>query len=663
MRIILNTFDMKGDMMKAKTAEKVEQRVKSGVSLFSDYDIYLFKQGNHFRLFEKLGAHPMTVEGVNGTYFAVWAPNAKRVSVVGDFNYWNTQTHPLFSRWDSSGIWEGFLPGIGLGALYKFNIESNVNGYKANRGDPFALYWEEPPKTSPIVWNLDYEWHDSEWMKNRKKNNALNAPISIYELHIGSWRRKLEDENRWLTYRELGPELADYIKKEGFTHVEFLPVMEHPFYGSWGYQTTGYFAPTSRYGSPQDFMCLVDYLHQQGIGIILDWVPSHFPGDEHGLAYFDGTCVYEHADPKKGFHPDWKSFIFNYGRNEVQAFLLSSAIFWLEKYHADGLRVDAVASMLYLDYSRNEGEWIPNCFGGRENLEAIAFLKRFNEEVYKAFPDVQTIAEESTAWPMVSRPTYVGGLGFGMKWNMGWMHDVTTYMSKNPVYRKYHHGELTFSMLYAFTENYVLPLSHDEVVHGKGSLVNKMPGDDWQRLANLRLILAYEFTHPGKKLLFMGGEFAQWDEWSHDHSLQWHLTEWERHNGIQKLVSDLNTIYKNIPCLHEYDFDPKGFEWIDCNDWENSTLTFIRKGTNPSDIVLVACNFTPVPRQAYRVGVPLAGYWEEILNSDASVYGGSGIGNAGGVSSEEVPWHGKKQSILVIIPPLAVVVFKSRQNQ
>lgn len=649
--------------MKAKTAEKVEQRVKSGVSLFSDYDIYLFKQGNHFRLFEKLGAHPMTVEGVNGTYFAVWAPNAKRVSVVGDFNYWNTQTHPLFSRWDSSGIWEGFLPGIGLGALYKFNIESNVNGYKANRGDPFALYWEEPPKTSPIVWNLDYEWHDSEWMKNRKKNNALNAPISIYELHIGSWRRKLEDENRWLTYRELGPELADYIKKEGFTHVEFLPVMEHPFYGSWGYQTTGYFAPTSRYGSPQDFMCLVDYLHQQGIGIILDWVPSHFPGDEHGLAYFDGTCVYEHADPKKGFHPDWKSFIFNYGRNEVQAFLLSSAIFWLEKYHADGLRVDAVASMLYLDYSRNEGEWIPNCFGGRENLEAIAFLKRFNEEVYKAFPDVQTIAEESTAWPMVSRPTYVGGLGFGMKWNMGWMHDVTTYMSKNPVYRKYHHGELTFSMLYAFTENYVLPLSHDEVVHGKGSLVNKMPGDDWQRLANLRLILAYEFTHPGKKLLFMGGEFAQWDEWSHDHSLQWHLTEWERHNGIQKLVSDLNTIYKNIPCLHEYDFDPKGFEWIDCNDWENSTLTFIRKGTNPSDIVLVACNFTPVPRQAYRVGVPLAGYWEEILNSDASVYGGSGIGNAGGVSSEEVPWHGKKQSILVIIPPLAVVVFKSRQNQ
>ncbi len=649
--------------MKAKTAEKVEQRVKSGVSLFTDYDIYLFKQGNHFRLFEKLGAHPMTVEGVSGTYFAVWAPNAKKVSVVGDFNYWNTQTHPLFARWDSSGIFEGFIPGIGVGALYKFNIESNVNGYKANRGDPFAVYWEEPPKTSPIVWNLDYEWHDEAWMKNRKKNNSLSSPISIYELHIGSWRRKIEENNRWLTYRELGPELANYIKKEGFTHVEFLPVMEHPFYGSWGYQTTGYFAPTSRYGSPQDFMCLIDYLHQQGIGVILDWVPSHFPGDEHGLAFYDGTCVYEHADPKKGFHPDWKSFIFNYGRNEVQAFLMSSAIFWLEKYHADGLRVDAVASMLYLDYSRNEGEWIPNCFGGRENLEAIAFLKRFNEEVYKAFPDVQTIAEESTAWPMVSRPTYVGGLGFGMKWNMGWMHDVTTYMSKDPVYRKYHHGELTFSMLYAFTENYVLPLSHDEVVHGKGSLVNKMPGDDWQRLANLRLLLTYEFMHPGKKLLFMGGEFAQWDEWSHDHSLQWHLTQWERHNGIQKLVADLNNIYRNTPSLHEFDFDPKGFEWIDCNDWENSILTFIRKGNDPNDITLIGCNFTPVPRLAYRVGVPLPGYWEEILNSDAIEYGGSGSGNAGGTSSEAVSWHGKKNSILITLPPLAAVVFKFRSGQ
>lgn len=649
--------------MKAKTAEKTEQRVRSDVSLFSDYDIYLFKQGNHFRLFEKLGAHPMTVEGVNGTYFAVWAPNAKKVSVVGDFNYWNTQTHQLNARWDASGIWEGFIPGIGLGSLYKFNIESNVNGYKANRGDPFALFWEEPPKTSPVVWNLDYQWNDTDWMKKRKKKNALNAPISIYELHIGSWKRKSEDADRWLSYRELAPELAEYIKKEGFTHVEFLPVMEHPFYGSWGYQTTGYFAPTSRYGTPQDFMYLVDYLHQQDIGVILDWVPSHFPGDEHGLAFFDGTCMFEHADPKKGFHPDWKSFIFNYGRNEVQAFLMSSAIFWLEKYHADGLRVDAVASMLYLDYSRNEGEWIPNCFGGRENLEAIAFLKRFNEEIYKQFPDVQTIAEESTAWPMVSRPTYVGGLGFGMKWNMGWMHDVTSYMSKDPVYRKYHHGELTFSMLYAFTENYVLPLSHDEVVHGKNSLVNKMPGDDWQRLANLRLILSYEFMHPGKKLLFMGGEMAQWAEWSHDHSLDWHLTQWERHSGIQKMVSDLNSIYRSIPALHELDFDPKGFEWIDCNDWENSTLAFLRKGTTSKDIVLIACNFTPIPRLDHRVGVPLSGFWEEILNTDANDYGGSGIGNAGGVNSEQVSWHGKNQSILIKLPPLASVVFRYKSNQ
>jgi len=433
--------------MKAKTAEKPEQRVRGGISLFTDYDVYLFKEGNHFRLFEKLGAHPMTFEGTEGTYFAVWAPNAKLVSVVGDFNYWNPKSHQLFVRWDSSGIWEGFISGIGVGDLYKFHIESNVNTYQANKGDPFALYWEEPPRTSPIIWNLDYEWNDSEWMKNRKKNNSLTSPISIYEMHIGSWKRKDDEEKSPLTYRELAPELAEYILKEGFTHVEFLPVMEHPFYGSWGYQTTGYFAPTSRYGTPQDFMYLIDYLHQQGIGVILDWVPSHFPGDEHGLAYFDGTCVFEHADPKKGFHPDWKSYIFNYGRHEVVAFLMSSAIFWLEKYHADGLRVDAVASMLYLDYSRKEGEWIPNCYGGRENLEAIAFLKRFNEEVYKAHPDVQTFAEESTAWPMVSRPTYVGGLGFGMKWNMGWMHDTLAFMQKDPIFRKYHHGELTFSML------------------------------------------------------------------------------------------------------------------------------------------------------------------------------------------------------------------------
>lgn len=650
--------------MKSKTAvEKNENKVTNNVSLFSDFDIYLFKEGNHLKLYEKLGAHQMTVEGVEGCYFAVWAPNAQTVSIVGDFNHWNPKMHPLFARSDNSGIWEGFLSGIEQGTLYKFHVESSVNGYKANRGDPFALYWEVPPQTSPIVWNLDYTWHDEEWMKERKKVNELTSPISIYEIHLGSWKRKDDEKKSFLTYREMAPEIVDYVKKTGFTHVEFLPVMEHPFYGSWGYQTTGYFAPTSRHGTPQDFMYLIEYLHQNGIAVILDWVPSHFPGDEHGLAYFDGTCIYEHADPRKGFHPDWKSYIFNYGRHEVQAFLMSSALFWLDKYHIDGLRVDAVASMLYLDYSRKEGEWIPNKFGGRENLEAIDFLKKFNQEVYKAFPDVQTIAEESTAWPMVSRPTYVGGLGFGMKWNMGWMHDSLDYLSKDPVYRKYHHGELTFSMLYAFTENYVLPLSHDEVVHGKKSLVNKMPGDDWQRLANLRLLLSYQFMHPGKKLLFMGGEIAQWSEWSHDNSLEWPLVKWERHSGIQLLVSDLNRIYRTIPALHELDFDPKGFEWMDCNDWENSILTFIRKGNDPEEVVLIGCNFTPVPREKYRIGVPIEGFWQEVLNSDAKEYGGSGIGNAGGLVTEPVLWHNKKQSLLVKLPPLSLVVFKFRKTE
>ncbi|MBN1307880.1 MAG: 1,4-alpha-glucan branching protein GlgB [Chitinispirillaceae bacterium] len=629
----------------------------AGVSLLTDYDIYLFREGNHFHLYDKLGAHPMTVEGTDGTLFAVWAPNAKNVSVVGDFNEWDSSKNPLAARRDDSGIWEGFIAGACEGMYYKYHLESNVNGYAADRGDPFAFYWEVAPKTAPIVWKLDYGWGDAEWMKRRGERNRLTAPISVYEVHSGSWRR---EGGEFLTYRELAPELAQYVKVMGFTHVEFLPVMEHPFYGSWGYQTTGYFAPTSRFGSPQDFMYLVDCLHQNGIGVILDWVPSHFPGDEHGLAYFDGTCIYEHADPKKGFHPDWKSFIFNYGRHEVQAFLLSSALFWLDKYHADGIRVDAVASMLYLDYSRSEGEWIPNCFGGRENLEAIAFLKRFNEEVYREFPDVQTIAEESTAWPMVSRPTYVGGLGFGMKWNMGWMHDTLTYMEKDPVYRKYHHHELTFSMLYAFSENYVLPLSHDEVVHGKGSLVNKMPGDDWQRLANLRLLVSYQFFHPGKKLLFMGGEFAQWCEWSHERSLDWHLTQWDRHSGIQLLVTDLNRLYKSIPALHELDFEPTGFEWIDCNDWEHSILTFVRKGKAANEMVLVGCNFTPVPRNAYHVGVPLPGYWKEICNTDAVEYGGSGIGNGGGIATVDRPRHGREQSALMTIPPLGAVAFHYR---
>ncbi|MFP4163413.1 MAG: 1,4-alpha-glucan branching protein GlgB [Chitinispirillaceae bacterium] len=648
--------------MKPLTTRKVE-KVQSGVTLLTDYDIYLFREGNHFRLFEKLGAHVMTVDKVKGTYFAVWAPNAKTVSMVGDFNSWDPESHPLNARWDNSGIWEGFIPGLEEGTLYKFHIDSNTGAYTANRGDPFATYWETPPATSPVVWDLDYEWKDSKWMETRKTKNSLNAPISIYEIHLGSWKRKSSKEDDWFSYRELAPELTKYIKKMGFTHVEFLPVMEHPFGGSWGYQTTGYFAPTSRFGTPQDFMYLVDYLHQNDIGVILDWVPSHFPGDEHGLVYYDGTNLYEHADPKKGFHPDWKSYIFNYGRNEVQAFLLSSAIFWLEKYHVDGIRVDAVASMLYLDYSRKEGEWIPNHFGGRENLEAISFLKRMNEEIYKEFPDVQTIAEESTAWPMVSRPNYVGGLGFGMKWNMGWMHDTLLYMSKDPIYRKYHHSELTFSMLYAFTENYVLPLSHDEVVHGKNSLVNKMPGDDWQKLANLRLLLSYQFNHPGKKLLFMGGEFAQWVEWKHEQGLDWELTQWERHSGIQKMVSDLNRIYSQNSALHYYDFDPKGFEWIDCNDWEQSILGFVRKGPDDNDRVLVLLNFTPSPRHDYRIGVPLAGFWEEIFNSDAPEYGGSGVGNAGGVATVDEPWHNQDQSIQVSFPPLGALLFRLRKEK
>ena len=494
----------------------------------------------------------MTFNGQSGTYFAVWAPDARKVSVIGDFNGWNRTSHPLQPR-GQSGIWEGFVPGVGKGALYKYHIKSRYRGYKVDKADPFGFYHETPPKTASIVWDIGYNWGDKEWLEKRHGHNALDAPMAIYEVHLGSWRRVPEEDNRPLTYRELAPQLAEYVKQMGFTHVEFLPVMEHPFFGSWGYQTTGYFAPTSRYGTPQDFMFLIDYLHQHDIGVILDWVPSHFPTDEHGLGFFDGTHLYEHAYPQKGFHPDWSSYIFNYGRNEVQSFLLSSALFWLDKYHVDGLRVDAVASMLYLDYSRKNGEWMPNKYGGRENLEAIAFLRRFNEEVYKNYPDVQTIAEESTAWPMVSRPTYVGGLGFGMKWDMGWMHDTLEYITKDPIYRKYHHNELTFRMLYAFTENFVLPLSHDEVVHGKGSLLGKMPGDDWQKFANLRLLLGYMYAQPGKKLLFMGAELGQWQEWHHDESLDWHLLEYQRHAGIKKWVEDLNRLYRSEPALYELD--------------------------------------------------------------------------------------------------------------
>ncbi|HEC68042.1 MAG TPA: 1,4-alpha-glucan branching protein GlgB [Candidatus Desulfofervidus auxilii] len=628
------------------------------VSLFTDYDIYLFKQGNHFRLHEKLGAHLMTVNDIQGAFFGVWAPNAASVSVIGDFNGWNTETHPLRMREDGSGIWEGFIPHIKQGAFYKYHIVSKYNHYEVDKGDPYAFYWEVSPKTASIVWDLSYEWRDSAWMTNRYKSNNLQSPFSIYEVHLGSWRRVPEENNRFLTYREMADYLVKYVKDMGFTHVEFMPLMEHPFYGSWGYQTLGYFAPSSRYGTPQDFMYLIDCLHQHGIGVILDWVPSHFPNDEYGLAYFDGTYLYEHAEPKKRFHPEWNSYIFNHGRYEVRAFLISSALFWLEKYHIDGLRVDAVASMLYLDYGRKEGEWVPNEYGGRENLDAICFLQKFNEIVYKNHPDIQTIAEESTAWPMVTRPTYVGGLGFGMKWNMGWMHDTLEYFSKEPIYRKYHHNQLTFSIWYAFSENFLLPLSHDEVVHGKGSLLSKMAGDDWQKFANLRLLFGYMYTHPGKKLLFMGGEFGQWQEWYHEESLHWHLLEYPHHQGIQKWIRDLNHFYRNEPALYELDFQPEGFEWIDFSNWEESIIIFVRRDKSTKDIILVVCNFTPVPRYNYRVGVPEGGFWKEALNSDAQVYGGSGHGNLGGAEAAPIPWHGKNYSLSLTLPPLGVLIFK-----
>ncbi len=625
-------------------------------SLLSADDLYLFNEGSHLRLYEHLGAHTIVVGDVPGTYFAVWAPNAERVAVIGDFNGWDPTRHLLRPR-EQSGIWEGFIPGVGHGALYKYHIVSRYHGYEVDKTDPFAFFTEVPPKTASIVWDLDYTWGDQEWMATRGARNAADAPIAIYEVHLGSWMRVPEEGNRSLSYRELAPRLTDYVTRMGFTHVEFLPVMEHPFFGSWGYQITGYFAPSSRYGTPQDFMFLVDYLHQHGIGVILDWVPSHFPTDDFGLAFFDGTHLYEHADPRKGFHPDWNSYIFNYGRNEVRSFLLSNALFWLDRYHADGLRVDAVASMLYLDYSRKPGEWIPNEHGGRENLEAISLLRRLNEEVYRHYPDVQTIAEESTAWPMVSRPTYVGGLGFGMKWDMGWMHDTLSYMARDPIHRRYHHHELTFRMIYAFTENFVLPLSHDEVTHGKGSLLGKMPGDDWQKFANLRLLLTYMWAQPGKKLLFMGGEFGQWQEWNHDGSVQWDLLQYAPHQGIQRLVEDLNRLYRELPALHERDFDPEGFAWIEANDAEQSVVTFLRRGRAEGSEIVAAFNFTPVPRHNYIIGVPRFGRWREILNSDATVYGGSGQGNLGGVTANPVPSHGYTQSITITIPPLGAVLF------
>jgi 1,4-alpha-glucan branching enzyme len=625
-------------------------------SPISDEDVYLFNEGSHFRLFEKLGAHPLTHNGKPGVYFAVWAPNAERVSVIGDFNGWDGTQHPLRSR-NESGIWEGFLNGIGEGLHYKFRIETKYHGYVVDKADPFAFYSQAAPGTASIIWNIDYSWNDREWMNRRHERHWLQSPVSIYEVHLGSWQRTPGEDSRPLTYRELGPRLADHVDRMGFTHVELLPIMEHPFYGSWGYQVTGFFSPTSRYGTPQDFMYFVDYLHQKGIGVILDWVPSHFPTDQHGLGFFDGTHLFEHADPQKGLHPDWNTSIFNYGRNEVRSFLISNGLFWLDKYHIDGLRVDAVASMLYLNYSRNEGEWIPNQYGGNENLEAMDFIRRLNQEAYQLHPDIQTIAEESTAWPMTTKPPYVGGLGFGFKWDMGWMHDALKYIRQDPIHRKYHHNELTFRSLYAFSENFILPLSHDEVVHGKGSLLSKMPGDDWQKFANLRLLLGYMYAQPGKKLLFMGSEIGQWREWDHNRSLDWHLLQYDSHEGLLRWVADINRTYRSEAALH-LDTDPAGYEWINGDDPDNSVLSFLRKGSRTGEILLIVCNFTPVPRVHYRVGVPHGGYWKEILNSDGKEYWGSGMGNSGGVQADSISFHGQAGSLSLTLPPLAINFFK-----
>jgi len=622
----------------------------------TDFDLYLFGEGTYQRAYEKLGAHFAQPSGVRGVQFAVWAPNARRVSVVGDFNDWNPTANAMNST--SAGIWETFVPGVRQNGLYKYHIVSNNQGYTVDKADPYGFATEIRPHTASRVWDLaSYSWNDELWMSSRAVN-PLDRGISIYEVHLGSWRRKPEEGNRWLTYREIAPLLADYVHDCGFTHVEFLPITEHPFDGSWGYQTIGYFAPTSRFGTPADFMYLVDFLHQRGIGVILDWVPAHFPKDEAGLGYFDGTHLYEHADPRQGEHPDWNTFVFNYGRSEVQSFLISNALFWFDKYHIDGLRVDAVASMLYLDYGRREGDWIPNRYGGKENIEAIHFLRTVNEQVYAAFPDVLMIAEESTAWPQVSKPTYVGGLGFGFKWNMGWMHDVLSYMSTDPVFRSYHHNEITFSLMYAFSENFILPFSHDEVVYGKGSMLRKMPGDEWQKFANLRLLYGFMFSHPGKKLLFMGSEFGQWSEWNHDASLNWQLIETPLHGGLKRWVRDLNTFYRGQPSLHEGDATAAGFEWVDCKDHQRSILSFIRRAHNCDDISLVVCNFTPVPRQNYRIGVPWGGFWKEALNSDAPMYGGSGQGNFGGLQAAPLPIHGRPFSLNMTLPPLGIVVFR-----
>jgi 1,4-alpha-glucan branching enzyme len=626
--------------------------------LMTDYDVYLFREGKHSRLYEKLGAHEMDLDGVRGTHFAVWAPSARRVSVIGDFNGWRAGSHPLSVRDDGSGIWEGFIPGLGEGALYKYHVTSRYNGYSADKGDPFAFLWEAPPRTASVVHAPSHDWGDEGWVSERKRLNSLSSPFTIYECHLGSWRRAPGDGNRPLTYAETALYLPDYLRDMGYTHVEFLPVMEHPFYGSWGYQIAGFFAPSSRLGKPGEFMALVDGVHRAGAGVILDWVPSHFPTDEYALGYFDGTHLYEYDDPRKGFNRDWGSYVFDFGRGEVRSFLTSSATFWLEKFHVDGLRLDAVSSMLYLDYSRGPGEWVPNVYGGRENLEAVSFIRSLNETVYSNFPDRQMMAEESTAWPMVSRPTTAGGLGFGMKWNMGWMHDTLAYFSRDPVHRKFHHSDLTFSIWYAFTENFVLPLSHDEVVHGKGSLLARMPGDTWQKFANLRLLLGYMYGHPGKKLLFMGDDLGQWDEWNHEKSIDWHLLDNEMNAGVHRWVRDLNRVCREERALHELDFEPGGFEWIDFGDADNSVISFIRKDRAGLEPVVVVCNNTPVPRLEYPVGVPSPGDWTELLNSDAKEYGGSGVGNMGSVAAKRAPYQGRPCSLTLALPPLGSVFIK-----
>ena len=628
-------------------------------SRFTDFDISLFKAGKHYKLYEKFGAHVVEYKGVTGTYFSVWAPNAQYISVIGNFNGWNRGSHPLYVRWDGSGIWEGFIPDVGDGETYKYYIKSST-GADLEKSDPFALRWEVAPHTASIVADTYYEWNDKEWMSTRHAHNGLNRPYSVYEMHFGSWARNVESPDEFLTYTQMAGKLVPYLKEMGFTHVEFMPIMEHPYYPSWGYQISGFFAASSRYGTPKELMYLIEEIHNAGIGVILDWVPSHFPGDAHALYNFDGTHLYEHEDMRKGFHPDWKSYIFNYGRNEVRAFLISNALFWLDRYHADGLRVDAVASMLYLDYSRKHGEWEPNIYGGNENLEAVSFLKEFNEAVYSNFPDTQTIAEESTSFSGVSRPVYTGGLGFGMKWMMGWMHDTIKYFSQDPIHRKYHHNQLTFSLIYAFTENFMLPFSHDEVVYGKGSMLEKMPGDEWQRFANLRLLYSYMFTHPGTKLLFMGSEFGQGTEWNFQKSLDWYVLEYPNHQGIKETVKALNDLYRNEPALYEKAFDASGFDWIDGGNANDSILIYGRKGIETDNDLVIVLNMTPMPHHNFRVGVPSNGAWAEIFNSDDKRFWGSGVSNGKPLNSEGVHWHGRDNSINITAPPLAALVFKKQ---